>query len=643
MTGWEGVEGVMVGWFLGKQYKIMIEKKYDVIVVGGGHAGTEASLASARMGCKTLLIDMKLSAVGSMSCNPAIGGLAKGHLVKEVDALGGIMGKAADFGGIQFKRLNSSKGPAVRSSRAQEDRVRYRNYIQKALKIQENLDLCEVCVKRILYKNNKIEGVIVEDGCEIQAKAVIITSGTFLNGTIHIGLKQFSGGRIGQKASEELSDSLKNIGLDMMRFKTGTCARLDGKTIDLSALKVQEGDENPIPFSLTTEKLIEQQVPCHITYTSERTHDIIRSGFNRSPLMTGIIEGQGVRYCPSIEDKLVKFPGMNSHHVFLEPEGLETDLYYPNGISTSMPEDIQEKFIRSIPGLENVKIVVFGYGIEHDVVVPLELYHTQEVKKLANLYLAGQINGTTGYEEAAAQGIMAGINAAAKIKVMDPFILKRHEAYIGVLIDDLVTKGTREPYRMFTSRAEYRLLLREDNAHLRLTDLGYKYGSVGEALYSKVQRFREKLETGRQVIKNIKIKKDSVTGKKYNVKKTVNAKSLLKQPGLEWNDLALFFDEMKQIDEDVARELDVEIKYEGYIKRQEIDIMRMNKMEAVRIPENMDYKDIGSLSNEIIEKLTRVKPGTLGHASRISGVTPAAITNIMIYMKSKGINKSRKK
>ena len=592
-------------------------KKYDCIIIGGGHAGTEAALAGARMGCRTLLLDIKLDAVGSMSCNPAIGGLGKGQLVKEIDALGGIMARAADYGGIQFKRLNSSKGPAVRSSRAQEDRKRYKSFIQNSLKIEENLYLMEGCADKLLYNNGRVKGVETEDGKKILSDTVIITAGTFLNGVMHIGLKSFPGGRIGQRASAKLSDSLNDTGLRMFRFKTGTCARLDGKTIDFSTLKVQNGDEKPVPFSITTKELIKKQIPCHITHTNEKTHDIIRSGFDRSPLFTGVIEGTGVRYCPSIEDKLVKFSNMNSHHVFLEPEGIDTDVYYPNGVSTSLPEDIQEKFLRTIQGLENVRIVRFGYGIEHDVVDPTELYPTLETKKLKNLYLAGQINGTTGYEEAAAQGLMAGINAALKIKEMEPLILSRHEAYIGVLIDDLVTKGTKEPYRMFTSRAEYRLLLREDNAHLRLTSIGYKYGCVEESLYAKVQRFKEKLESARK----IKVKK----GSKY-----IPVKSLLRQPDVKWKDLK----SLEEIEEDVAEELDIEIKYEGYIKRQEIDIIKMKKMENFKITGEIDYSLIGGLSREIVEKLSRISPRTLGQASRISGVTPAAITNIMVYLTS---------
>lgn len=611
-----------------------MENKYDIIVVGGGHAGTEAALVSARMGCNTLLIDISLDVCGEMSCNPAIGGLGKGQLVKEIDALGGIMAQAADYAGIQFKRLNSSKGPAVQSSRAQEDRPRYKGFIQDVLKKQENLELMEGCVKNILHSNGKVTGIETESGDKIIAAAVIITPGTFLNGTIHIGLKNFPGGRIGEKAAVELSNSLKDLGLNMLRFKTGTCARLDGKSIDFSKMRVQEGDENPVPFSFTNKKLIEKQVPCHITYTNEKTHDIIRSGFERSPLFTGVIEGTGVRYCPSIEDKIVRFSGINKHHVFLEPESLSNDQYYPNGVSTSLPEDIQDEFLRTIPGLENVRIFKYGYGIEHDVVDPLELYPTMEVKALKNLFLAGQINGTTGYEEAAAQGLIAGINAGAIIKEMEPLVLGRHQAYIGVLLDDLVIKGTQEPYRMFTSRVEYRLLLREDNAHLRLTELGYKYGSVKEPLYTAVMKFKDKLEAGRNTLENCKIKKDSEAGKKFNVSKTVSAKSLLKHPEIKWADLKKYSVETDDIEENVAQEIDIEIKYEGYIKRQEIDIMQMKKMENCKIKDKIDYSKIGSLSKEIVEKLNRIKPQTLGQASRISGVTPAAVTSIMIYLKA---------
>lgn len=607
---------------------------YDVIVVGGGHAGTEAVSASARMGCRSLLITLNTDNLGEMSCNPAIGGLAKGHLVKEIDALGGVMARAADFGGIQFKRLNSSKGPAVRSSRAQEDRKKYKQYINDFLHQQNNLTIIEVEVQSLLYENYNITGVLLEGDTSINAGAVILTPGTFLNGIMHIGLKSHTGGRIGEDSSIKLADSIKNAGFNMLRFKTGTCARLDGKTINYESLIRQDGDINPVPFSIMTTKVIKKQLPCYITYTNEKTHDIIRTGFDRSPVYTGIIEGTGVRYCPSIEDKIVKFAHMDRHHVFLEPEGLDTDIYYPNGISTSLPEDIQDSFIRTIPGLENVRIEKYGYGIEYDIVDPIELYSTMESKKIKGLYLAGQINGTTGYEEAASQGLAAGINAAGKIKGLEPFILERHESYIGVLLDDLVTKGTREPYRMFTSRAEYRLFLREDNAHLRLTEKGYKYGSVEEDLYQRVDEFRNELEKGRRITEKEYIAHDSSVGKNLGLNSNITLKTALKRPQVNIFDLTDAYTSLKELPDDVLSSLDIEIKYEGYLKRQQIDIDNLKKIEKWQINEKINYSNIKGLSNEIIEKLSMVKPRTLGQASRISGVTPAAISNIMIFLKA---------
>ncbi|MFC2061790.1 tRNA uridine-5-carboxymethylaminomethyl(34) synthesis enzyme MnmG [Elusimicrobiota bacterium] len=602
-----------------------ISDKYDVIVVGGGHAGTEACHAAAEMGCSVLLVTMKLDNIGEMSCNPAIGGVAKGHLVKEIDAMGGIMGRAADAGGIQFRILNSSKGAAVHSSRAQEDRKKYKAYVKEALTSQENLTIMEGQVERFIYDKGNVRGVEVGKS-KIFSEAVILTPGTFLNGMMHIGLNSFQGGRIEEGASVVLSESLKEAGFGILRFKTGTCARLDGKTIDFSGLDIQHGDAEPRPFSFVTERVIEKQVPCYITHTDEKTHEIIRSGFERSPLYTGVIEGTGVRYCPSVEDKIVRFAHMKRHQVFLEPEGLDTDIYYPNGISTSLPEDVQEKFIHSIKGLENVKIVKYGYGIEYDVIDPVELYPTMETKKIENLYLAGQINGTTGYEEAAAQGLVSGINAALKIKGRKPLVLKRHQAYIGVLLDDLVTKGTREPYRMFTSRAEYRLLLREDNAQLRLTDMGRELGCVDELYYNKFVGYKKELERGRKIIKEVKIKIP---------KKTTTAKELLKHPGITWNDIKKMEPNMDDIPDYIARELDIETKYEGYIKRQEADIKRMSNIEDWIIDKDVDYKEVKSLSNEIIEKLSMIRPQTLGQVSRISGVTPAAISALLIYLKSR--------
>ncbi|MCM8830437.1 MAG: tRNA uridine-5-carboxymethylaminomethyl(34) synthesis enzyme MnmG, partial [Candidatus Omnitrophica bacterium] len=508
-------------------------KNYDIIVVGGGHSGIEASLAGARMGLSVLLITFTKDKIGYMSCNPAVGGVGKGQLVKEIDALGGEMAKATDSTGIQFRVLNSSKGPAVWSSRVQVDRKRYSLYMQEVIKRERNIEVIEGEVTDLIVEGNKIKGVEI-DGEKVSGKSVILAPGTFLNGTIYIGMETISGGRIEEtKASKKLSDCLKRHGFEMLRFKTGTCARLDGKTINFNKLKSQYGDEPPVPFSFSTEKIEIQQVPCYITYTNEETHRVIRENLNRSPLFTGMITGTGVRYCPSLEDKVVKFPHHTRHHIFLEPEGLDTDIYYPNGISTSLPVDVQERFIHTIEGLEDVKIERYGYGIEHDVVEPRQLYPTLETKKIEGLFLAGQINGTTGYEEAAAQGLIAGINASLKVKNQPPFILDRASAYIGVLIDDLTIKGTNEPYRMFTSRVEYRLLLREDNADIRLRESGYKLGLVSTAEWEKTLCKKRKIEDLIHRLKKEKItfENGKITLFKYLTKPGINIKSLIPEDG----------------------------------------------------------------------------------------------------------------
>lgn len=595
--------------------------KFDVIVIGGGHAGIEASLTSSRMGLSTALITFTKSKIGFMSCNPAVGGVGKGQIVKEVDALGGQIAKTTDKTGIQFRILNRSKGPAVWSSRAQVDRIQYNREMIKTVENEENLEIIEGEATGVLIKNNTVSGVEINGEYKIEGKTVILAAGTFLNGLIHIGLENFPAGRIEEKrVSKKLSEQLKKLGFKILRFKTGTCARLDGNTINYDGLRRQDGDQPPVPFSFSTEKIEVEQIPCYITYTNEKTHQIIRKNLDRSPLFTGVIKGTGVRYCPSLEDKVVKFPHHQRHHVFLEPEGRNTSLIYPNGISTSLPIDVQDEFIRTIPGLENVKIVRYGYGIEHDVIDPTQIYPTLETKLIENLFFAGQVNGTTGYEEAAGQGLIAGINASLKVKGKQLLTLDRTTSYIGVLIDDLTTKGTNEPYRMFTSRVEYRLLLREDNADLRLRDIGYKVGLVSKEEWEKTKEKKEKMK---ELMRKLKTKKIKIEGR------TITLFEYLRRPEIKITS----FKDFKNYPEEVLFETEVEVKYSPYIKRQLAEIREFKNLERIKIPSDIDYNKIPGLSLEIKEKLSKFKPLNLGQASRVSGITPSAISILMIYLK----------
>jgi tRNA uridine 5-carboxymethylaminomethyl modification enzyme len=616
----------------------MTEKIYDIIVVGAGHAGIEAALASARMGCSTLMLTLNLDHIGQMSCNPAIGGIGKGHLVKEIDALGGEMAKAIDETGIQFRMLNTKKGPAVRASRAQADKALYRQRMKRVLENTENLTLRQASVERLIVDGSVVSALETQIGEVFRGRKVILTTGTFLRGLIHVGDKNYSAGRAGDFAAQGLSASLIELGFKIGRLKTGTCPRLDARTIDFERLQVQHGDDPPAPFSFATEKIAQKQVPCHITYTNHKTHEAIRASLHRSPIYSGIIHSRGPRYCPSIEDKIVRFADKERHQIFLEPEGLDTVEIYPNGLSTSLPLDAQIAMVHSIEGLERAEIMRPGYAIEYDYAEPTQLYPSLETKAIKNLYHAGQINGTTGYEEAAAQGLMAGLNAALSLRGEEPLIFKRDEAYIGVLIDDLVTKGTDgEPYRMFTSRAEYRLLLREDNADLRLTEIGHKIGAVGEKAYARLERKRDGVAALLRLLEQTAVSPDEASGKiealcTAPIRSGTTLAQLLKRPEIGFAELRQFAPSLKDTPLDIALQAEVEIKYAGYIDRQLEAVKRAKNFESMRLPEDLDYAAVTGLSREAREKLARIRPRSLGQASRIAGITPAAISLLSVYL-----------
>jgi len=616
---------------------------YDVIIIGGGHAGVEAALSCARMGSKTLMISMLAENVGATSCNPAVGGLAKGHLVRELDALGGEMGLITDEAGIQFRILNHTKGPAVRGSRAQIDMDRYRVIARNRVLNTPNLDLVQEMAESLIIESEEVKGVKTNLLNEYRAKKVIITSGTFLKGIIHIGEIQQKGGRFGEQSSVGLSDSLRECGFEMGRLKTGTCARIDSSSIDFSVMEEQNGDEIPSPFSFRTNReefrAQKKQIPCFIAYTNEDTHNIIESNFFRAPLFTGQIEGTGPRYCPSIEDKVNRFRDKERHHLFIEPQTMDNTECYINGMSTSLPPEVQQEMIHSVRGMENAKIVRYGYAIEYDFVDPRELKHSLETKKIKGLYLAGQINGTTGYEEAAAQGLMAGINASLTLQGKEPLVLRRDEAYIGVLIDDLVTKGTKEPYRMFTSRAEYRLLLREESADTRLSAYGHDLGLLSDEIYEKVKLKAKQIQDGARVLNEtiftptkefIKLL-ESIGEEK--IKDSISAQQLVARKSFDIDKMITIVPELDKYDTYIKEEILVEGKYARYIIKQSEEIQRMKKYLKIKIPEGFDFKSISGLSKEIVEKLDTFNPPTLQAASQISGITPAAIEILHIYIK----------
>ncbi|EAR62564.1 tRNA uridine-5-carboxymethylaminomethyl(34) synthesis enzyme MnmG [Neptuniibacter caesariensis] len=623
--------------------------RYDVIVIGGGHAGTEAALASARIGAKTLLLTHNIETLGQMSCNPAIGGIGKSHLVKEIDALDGAMARATDKGGIQFRTLNSRKGPAVRATRAQADRILYKAAIRHILENQDNLDIFQQSADDLITEGEAVRGVVTQTGIRFHANSVVLTAGTFLGGVIHIGLENHSGGRAGDPPSIALADRLRELPFRVDRLKTGTPPRIDARSVDFSVMQEQPGD-TPTPVMSYMGKLTDhpQQISCYITHTNERTHEILRSGLDRSPMYTGVIEGVGPRYCPSIEDKIMRFADKDQHQVFVEPEGLTTHELYPNGISTSLPFDIQLAAVQSIRGFENAHIVRPGYAIEYDFFNPQDLKHTLETKYMNGLFFAGQINGTTGYEEAGAQGLLAGANAALRSLEKAQWYPRRDEAYIGVLVDDLITLGTSEPYRMFTSRAEYRLILREDNADLRLTEKGRELGLVGEERWQAFCNKREAIEQEQQRLKSTWIlpktpEADELAPKlKTPLTREYNLADLLKRPELVYSDLAHLKGEGVS-DEQVAEQVEIQNKYEGYISRQKDEIEQMRRQENTPLPEDFDYEKVGGLSNELKAKLQEVRPATIAQASRIQGITPAAISLLLVYLKKQQLTKKQDK